>query len=144
MKTFEQNGLWTFMPVSAQVAPIKCVKSLACNLHSLGVAHYPYQSKGSSIATPIALVRATGHDILASRGASCTKKFSRSTCLQLAQLRRDPLPVPNHKGIALLSPYGLVRATGLEPALTGNRILNPTRLPIPPCPQTGYRSKHET
>ena len=56
MKTFEQNGLWTFMPVSAQVAPIKCVKSLACNLHSLGVAHYPYQSKGSSIATPFALV----------------------------------------------------------------------------------------
>ena len=33
------------------------------------------------------------------------------------------------------SPF-LVRVTGLEPALTRNRILNPARLPIPPYPRT--------
>ena len=47
-----------------------------------------------------------------------------------------PITYFKSRGSTNVPPLLLVRVTGLEPALTGNRILNPARLPIPPYPRT--------
>ena len=88
-------------------------------------------------------IRATGleHPRNASRfagGESCAEeKGDFIVQRQLAQVLHYPVSI-SKKTSGWINLYArfLVRATGLEPALTRNRILNPARLPIPPCPRT--------
>ena len=70
-------------------------------------------------------------------------KYDGRKSLYFSACTASSLPITrtirNGKSKALL-PFLMVRVTGLEPALTRNRILNPARLPIPPYPRMVYYS----
>ena len=99
--------------------------------------------KALALASAFFMVRATGLWTSSLReGQVALAMWILAVLWQLAQVLRYRLPVPKSKGVAMRLLFDFGTGNRTWTCTQKNRILNPTRLPIPPCPQNGCLSKH--